>query len=138
MNRPVMLVLSAALLLSSASAVTATENHMSQNGKASRPESSMSKRTVGSATARDDLRLSSNQRRTLWTDIDRQASKETAPAGFNGNVGDTVPGTLRTQPLPAKAASDVPAAKPYNYAMLQDKLVLLNPTDHKVVATVVQ
>ena len=34
--------------------------------------------------------------------------------------------------MPAKAASDVPALKPYNFAMLQKKLVIVNPSDHKI------
>jgi hypothetical protein len=32
----------------------------------------------------------------------------------------------------AKAAGDVPALKPYKFAMLQRKLVIINPRDGKI------
>ena len=43
-----------------------------------------------------------------------------------------VPNTVTTAPITSKAASDVPALKPYNFAMLQHKLVIVNPADKKI------
>jgi len=43
-----------------------------------------------------------------------------------------VPNSMKTYPMPRQAARDVPAAKPYRYAMTQDKLLIVNPGDHKV------
>jgi hypothetical protein len=35
--------------------------------------------------------------------------------------------------MPAKAASQVPTLRPYDYALLPDRLLIVNPTDKKVV-----
>jgi hypothetical protein len=142
MKNASMLALAVALSFSGASIAAAADS--TSHARTTSPSQmqgsakTMSRTTVGSAKAGDALNLSSTQRRELWKDIGPQASKETAPSGFSGNVGDTVPGSLRTQPLPQKAASDVPSAKSYNYAMLQDKLLLVNPNDNKVAAVIVQ
>ena len=37
-----------------------------------------------------------------------------------------------TAPVTAKAASDVPALKPYKFAKEQKKLVIVNPSDQKI------
>ncbi|WP_291695000.1 hypothetical protein [Bradyrhizobium sp.] len=34
--------------------------------------------------------------------------------------------------MPRKAARDVPAVSPYRYAMTQDKLLLVNPSDNRI------
>jgi hypothetical protein len=93
--------------------------------------------TTGSASSmsqpRDSLKLSSMQRRTAWTDISGQATKETPPASFSAKVGAAVPGDLTTHPVPVSTANKVPALRPYQYAMLNsNKLLIINPNDHKV------
>ena len=39
-----------------------------------------------------------------------------------------VPSSVTTAPVIEQAARDVPALKPYNFAMLQKKLVIVNPS----------
>jgi hypothetical protein len=55
-----------------------------------------------------------------------------APSGFNATVGAVVPNGVKIAPVTGKAASDVPALKPYNFAMLQHKLLIVNPSDKKI------
>jgi hypothetical protein len=87
---------------------------------------------------RDTLSLSGMQQKTAWNDISKQASKQTPPSGFNATVGATIPSDLKTQPVSGKAASDVPALKSYNFAMLQHRLLIVNPADHKVAEVISQ
>jgi hypothetical protein len=47
-------------------------------------------------------------------------------------VGAVVPGSVTTASMPNKAARDVPALRPYDFAMLQHKVVIVNPTDKKI------
>ncbi len=85
-----------------------------------------------SPPAKDTLTLSKAQQKTAWHDLYTKALNQTAPLGFDTSVGAAVPNSVTTAPVPAKAASDVPALKPYNFAMLQKKLVIVNPSDHKI------
>ena len=52
--------------------------------------------------------------------------------GFSAVAGAVVPNSITTAPITTKAASDVPALKPYHFAMLQHKLVIVNPSDKKI------
>lgn len=57
---------------------------------------------------------------------------QTAPSGFNAIVGAVVPNSVTTAPVPSKAAGAVPSLKPYDFAILQKKLVIVNPSDNKI------
>ena len=94
--------------------------------------SHMSNRSGSSAAASDKLDLSSAQQKSIWKDISRHAANQNAPSDFNPAVGTAIPDGVNTYPLPRRAARDVPAAKPYRYAMLQDKLLIVNPSDQKI------
>jgi opacity protein-like surface antigen len=125
MKRSASLVLAAVLAMSGATAATAA-NHMS---KMSNTSSKMSSRTTA---ASDTLTLSGDQQKSIWNDISRRATNEKTPSGLNVAVGAQVPSSMKTHPMPRQAARDVPAAKPYRYAMTQDKLLIVNPGDHKI------
>ena len=85
-----------------------------------------------SPKASDTLNLSSTQQRTAWRDLTMPMLNQTTPSGFSPIVGAVVPNSVTTAPVPSKAASDVPSLKPYNFAMLQKKLVIVNPSDQKI------
>ena len=84
-------------------------------------------------TAKDSLSLTSAQERTAWKDISRQANSQMAPSGFSPTIGVTVPTDISLKPVPAKAASQVPTLRPYDYALLQNRLLIVNPSNKKVV-----
>jgi hypothetical protein len=84
------------------------------------------------AKASDMLNLTSTQQKTAWQDLTTPMLSQNAPSGFSAIVGATVPKSVTTAPVPPKAASDVPALKPYDFAMVQKKLVIVNPSDHKI------
>jgi hypothetical protein len=87
--------------------------------------------------AKDSLSLTHSQQRTAWRDLGRdlgkQASSQTAPSNFTAAVGATVPGDVTIKAVPAKLAAHVSSLKPYDYALLQGKLLIVNPSDKKVV-----
>ncbi len=39
---------------------------------------------------------------------------------------------VRFSAVPSKAARDVPALRPYDFAMVQGKLLIVNPSDKKI------
>jgi hypothetical protein len=108
----------AAVLLLSGVSVASAASHMSSRS--------------GNAAASDKLDLSSAQQKSIWKDISRHAANQNAPSDFNAAVGAAIPDGVNTYPLPRRAARDVPAVKPYRYAMLQDKLLIVNPSDKKI------
>jgi hypothetical protein len=82
--------------------------------------------------ASDTLSLSGTQQKSIWKDVSHHAANQTAPSGFTAAIGTAVPSTVNTYPLPLQARRDVPAARPYRYAMMQDRVLLVNPSDHKI------
>jgi Protein of unknown function (DUF1236) len=55
---------------------------------------------------------------------------------FNATVGSVLPTTIKLQPVPSKAGSAVPALKAYDFAMVNGKLLIVNPSDKKIVEVV--
>jgi hypothetical protein len=51
-------------------------------------------------------------------------------------VGTQVPGTVRLVPLPSTLAGEVPVLQPYRYAVLNDRVLLVDPATNIVVADV--
>ena len=86
----------------------------------------------------DTLNLTSNQQKTAWHDLYMPSLNQKAPAGFHATIGAVVPSSVTTAPVPRKAASDVPSLKPYDFAKLQRKLLIVNPSDKKIAEVITQ
>jgi hypothetical protein len=99
---------------------------------ASKTPPAMQSMTMQSMT-KDNLSLTRSQQRTAWKDISKEASSQSAPANFKAAVGATIPGDIALQSVPADVASQVSSLKPYDYALLHHQLLIVNPTDKKVV-----
>jgi hypothetical protein len=120
-------IAAAAALASGAGAALGAEQHAMSNH-------AMSDQSAATQTApKDNLALTRTQKRIAWRDISKKASSETAPSNFTATVGATVPDNLSIQPMPAHVASRVSALKPYDYALLPKELLIVNPSDKKVV-----
>ena len=118
MKKSASVAVAAALLLSGVSAASAASH--------------MTKGAGGATTAGDTLALSATQQKEVWKDLSRHATNQTAPSGFNATVGTAIPSGISLYPLPRQAARDVPAVKPYRFAMLQNKVLIVNPSDKKI------
>jgi hypothetical protein len=93
---------------------------------------------MSASAGKDSLGLTNDQARTIYQDINKVSTKESAPAGFDAKVGAVVPSTISLHALPSDVASKVPTVKPYDYAMLQGKVLLIDPKAKKVVDIVTQ
>ena len=91
--------------------------------------SNISAKPAMQSMAKDSLSLTRSQQRTAWRDI----SSQKAPGGFTASVGATIPNDLSLKPVPAKVATRISSLKPYDYALLHGKLLIVNPNDKKVV-----
>jgi hypothetical protein len=82
----------------------------------------------------DTVILSAAQRRAVWNDLSKQATDQNA-AGFDAAIGTFVPSTVKIEPIPGKVTAENPSLQPYDYAMVDHKLVIVDPTN-KVIANV--
>ncbi|MDQ8729057.1 DUF1236 domain-containing protein [Bradyrhizobium sp. LHD-71] len=79
------------------------------------------------------LKLTGPQEMKLRNEIGLHATRQKAPSGFNAAVGATLPSQVTLSPLPASAATEVPEANSYYYAVVDDQLLLVNPSDKRIV-----
>jgi hypothetical protein len=49
-----------------------------------------------------------------------------------------MPNAVKLQPLPNSVSSQVPAVKPYEYAMLQNQVLIVDPSSKKIVDIITQ
>jgi hypothetical protein len=116
--------------------IAATATLLSGIGMASAADSqAMSNATTSpsmQSMAKDSLSLTRSQQRIAWKDLSEQATSQTAPSNFKATVGATVPSDIALQSVPAKVAARVSSLKPYDYALLQGKLLIVNPSDKKI------
>ncbi len=132
MKRQISLALAAALLLSGVALSGVTMASAATMSTATSSNTTPSNTTSAAPKAGDTLSLSGTQQKTAWNDLYMGSLDQTTPSGFSATVGAVVPNSVTTAPVTSKAASDVPALKPYSFAMVQKKLVIVNPSDHKI------
>jgi hypothetical protein len=118
MKKQTCLALSAALLLAGVSAASAAAIQASGAKMAPPP--------------RDTLNLTSMQQKAAWKDLYMKSLSQARPSGFRVAVGAVLPKGIATGQVTAKAAGDVPALKAYRFAMLERKLLIVNPKDQKI------
>jgi hypothetical protein len=119
-----LLPLSASILLISSIGVANAADH-----------SAVSRHSSMSSTAsmaKDNLSLTSAQKKLAWRDLSKQAASQPAPSNFSASLGTTVPNNIALRPIPRKVASLLPKLRPYQYARLPNEILIVNPTDKKV------
>jgi len=88
--------------------------------------------------ASETLSLTTSQRKTAWHDLYAKSLNQAAPKNFEPAVGAVLPKSVTVAPIPKKAATDVPALKPYKFAMLRHKLLIVNASDHKIAEVITE
>jgi hypothetical protein len=113
----------------------------SMDSPAAKTTDSSDSKTPGAKTTTaeaDALKLSDAQRKMAWQDLYMDSLNQDTPPGFSAVVGATVPNTIVIAPVTAQAGSDVPALKPYAFAMVQKKLVIVNPGSRRIANVIAQ
>jgi len=114
--------------LASGIATASAADHQAMSNNSAKP-------TIQSM-AKDNLSLTRSQQRTAWRDISKVAASQKAPDDFTASVGATIPNDLSLKPMPARVATRISSLKPYDYALLHGKLLIVNPNDKKVVGVI--
>jgi len=78
------------------------------------------------------LILSSAQRQAIYEEVSKDKSK-VAPKDFSPVIGADVPPMIELYALPDEAVASVPAAKIYKYTMVENKVVVVDPTKMRII-----
>ena len=84
--------------------------------------------------ASDTVTLSAAQRSAVWKDLSKQAINQNA-AGFDAAIGTFMPDIVEIDPIPSDVTADNPSLTPYYFAMVDHKLVIVDPSN-RVIADV--
>jgi Protein of unknown function (DUF1236) len=97
--------------------------------------------SVGLATAQTsgtldkgaNLELTPAQRSAIYATVANQKLATPPPANLHVSVGADLPPSMQLYDWPESVAADVPAAKIYKYTVVQDQVVVADPTRMRVV-----
>ena len=82
-----------------------------------------------------ELELTAAQRSAIYAAVSKDRSKM-SPQRFPTVIGAEVPPMINLYALPDDIVSGNPAAKIYEFTMVEDKVVLVDPTRMRVVDTI--
>ena len=77
------------------------------------------------------INLTVEQRHTI-KELVKDLHVQKVSGDFPVEIGDTVPKTVPTQPMPAEIASKVPQVKSHVFFLMDDRVVLVSPKDNKI------
>jgi hypothetical protein len=90
------------------------------------------------AAAEHALNLTSNQKHTIYQSVMNEKG-QSAPSSFRASLGAKVPSSLILHQLPSNVATQIPAAKGYEYVKLQNNEVLVvDPKNRQVAEMITQ
>ena len=79
------------------------------------------------------IELSAEQQRLVWQRVSNQPMTAPPPiTSLPARPGQPVPNDVALQPLPEQVTADVPALAGYSYAIVQDRLMIVNPASKTV------
>jgi hypothetical protein len=93
---------------------------------------------AGTIAPASQIVLTPEQKLAIFNAVNSAASKVTAPANTPATVGAQVPPEIQLATLPDNALAAVPEAKGMRYALVQDQVVIVDPTTMRVVDVIKQ
>jgi Protein of unknown function (DUF1236) len=90
--------------------------------------------TVGQAGAGG--KLSTEQRTKISTVIKQQNVKSVTNVNFSISVGTRVPRDVAFQPLPAEVVTIYPEWRGYDFILVRDQILVIEPDTHEIVAVI--
>jgi len=113
------------------------DNNMKAEGKsgsmnAETKGTERSQTTVGVAGA--GAQLSTEQRTKITTVIREQRVAPVTNVNFSIAVGTRIPSEVRFHPLPAEVVTIYPEWRGYDYVLVRDQILVIDPRSHEIVA----
>jgi hypothetical protein len=74
------------------------------------------------------------EKQEIWQSLSSvKTARANEPKDFTPQVGAIIPNGVSVQPLPDDITNNAPSLKGYHYAMLQNEIVIVNPTSKRIV-----
>lgn len=89
--------------------------------------------TTGQGAAAGSAKLSTEQR-TKITSVIKQRKVEPTKLSISVSVGTRVPTSVHLYPLPVEVVEVYPAWRGFEYILVGDQIVVINPRTHEIVA----
>lgn len=83
------------------------------------------------------LELNDQQHRMIAQSIASNAPRSDVKLGFEPVVTGLIPKNIELSELPANVVSDIPAAKPYKYAIVDNRILLVDPVNSNMVIDII-
>ena len=116
-----------------------TRSKSEKNGAASKSNQSKTEQnrstTTGQGAAAGSAKLSTEQR-TKISSIIKQRKVESTKLSVSVSVGTRVPASVHLYPLPVEVFEVYPAWRGYEYILVGDQIVVINPRSHEIVAII--
>ncbi len=109
-----------------------------ENGASSRSSQTTTEQnrtTTGQGAAAGSAKLTTEQR-TKITSVIRQHKVEPAHLNVSVSVGTRIPTSVHVYPLPVEVIAIYPEWRGYDYILVGDQIVVINPRTHEIVAIV--
>lgn len=108
-----------------------------QNGASSKSTQTEQNRstTTGQGAAAGSAKLSTEQR-TKVTTIIREHKVQPTKLSVSVSIGTRVPASVHLYPLPVQVIEVYPAWRGFEYVLVDDQIVVINPRTHEIVAII--
>lgn len=101
-----------------------------------RSTSSETKSTTTTGQAGAGAKLTTEQRTKVTTVIRQQNVKPVTNVNFSINVGTRVPRDVEFHPLPAEIVTVYPDWRGYDFILVNDQIIVINPSSYEIVAVI--
>ena len=105
------------------------------SSRSSQTTTEQNRATTGQGAAAGSAKLTTEQR-TKITSIIRQHKVEPAHLNVSMSVGTRIPASVHVYPLPVDVIAVYPEWRGYDYILVGDEIVIINPRTHEIVAIV--
>jgi hypothetical protein len=106
-----------------------------QAPRTEQPSGQMQRQSSGSRNSETTVNLNTEQRtRIRETVLKESNAPRVGSVNFSVSVGTVVPTSVRVVRLPAAIVEIYPAWRDYEYFVVGDEIVVVDPRDHRIVA----
>lgn len=105
------------------------------SSRSSQTTTEQNRATTGQGAAAGSAKLTTEQRTKITTVI-RQHKVEPAHLNVSVSVGTRIPTSVHVYPLPVEVIAVYPDWRGYDYILVGDQIVIINPRTHEIVAIV--
>jgi hypothetical protein len=109
-----------------------TQQPQAQQSEAQQSQTQQPTASAAGVHGSDTVILSAAQRSAVWNDLSKQATNQNA-TGLDATTGTFVPNAVKTEPIPGEVTADNPSLRLYNFAMVDHKLVIVDPSNKVIV-----